>query len=98
MQRILAITAAVLLSFSGPALAQNATPVLIGQGGPQVGGQGGTAADGQGALAQVPDQQDGLFGPGGPSPLLIAGGLALGVGGLIAIIVSQNKSDNPVSP
>lgn len=95
MRRFLTVALAGLLGFAAPAFAQNATPVLISQGSSQVGGSG---TGGQDALAQVPDGQGGLFGPGGPSPILIAGGLGLGVAGLILVIVSQNRNNNPVSP
>lgn len=95
MRRLLAIVLVGLLGFAAPVFAQNATPVLIGQNTSQAGGRG---PDGQDALAQDRDQNQELFGPGGPSPILLAGGLALGAAGLIIYAVSQNKSDNPVSP
>jgi hypothetical protein len=99
MRRLLTSVVAGLLAVSSSAFAQTGAPVLTGQDTqPVLSDQ--SRSNGQDAMAQVTDQnQDqGLFGPGGPDPLVLGLGLGL-AGGLTAFIISQsNKSSNPVSP
>ncbi len=94
MRRVLAIVLASSLGFASSAFAQNAQPVLIDQGpNAQTVGQGTGSSNGQDALAQ--DQS--LFGPGGPSPLLVGAGIA--IGSALAIYAgTQNQNNNPISP
>jgi hypothetical protein len=99
MRRVVAIISAAMLAFAAPAvaLAQNAPPA---QGGQQYGAQssGGQPVDQSGLTA---------FGQDAPPPqntdntqFLLLGGLALGGGALIAVLATQNKSnnENPASP
>ena len=102
MRRVVAGTLAATLALAAPAaaLAQNAPPAQGGQG--QYGAQ---SSNGQ------PVDQSGLAAYGQDAPpqsndnntqFLLAGGLALGAGALIAVLATQNKSnnnnENPASP
>ena len=103
MRRFLAIVLASSFGLSAPAFAQSAAPVLIGQNTQAA----GVVPEGQDAMAQSQPQCQGpnndpscggvLFGTGGVSPLLIAGGLAI-AGGVIIFAATQNNNNNPVSP
>lgn len=94
MHRSLAIALASSLALVASAFGQSAPPVLIGQEAPLGVGQADPATAGQDAMAQDPNT--GLFGPGGPSPLLIVGGVILGAG-VIVYAATQNQN-NAVSP
>lgn len=97
MRRFLAIMLASSFGLTAPAFAQNAPPVLIGQNSPAASPvTAGSAA--QDAMAQSQDPNDdrrgGLFffGPGGPSPLLIGGALAIAGG---VVIYAATRSTSP---
>jgi len=90
MQRLIAVVLASLLGFTAPVLAQTAGNPP-GQNPDRV--LNGTAQtdDGLNAQAQAPGLDT--------TTLLIGGGLAIGAGVLIAVVVNQNRDDNPpVSP
>jgi hypothetical protein len=93
MRHLLAVAVSGLVFVAAPAFAQNASPVLIGQNVSSAAPQGGAGGNsGEDALAQVPGQSQDFTG------LLLAGGLAVGVGALIVVVANQNETDNPVSP
>lgn len=97
MRLLIAVGVAGVLGIATPAFAQTVTSQTGGLGVvdnsvSQPSGQ--PSDDGLSALAQVPGT-----GTGGVTPLLLAGGLAIGAGALI-ITTANNNDDNtsPVSP
>jgi hypothetical protein len=106
MRRTIAIVTAGLLGLAGPAFAQS-PGAQSGNQTAQSGGQDSSVVNGP-YDQQVAGTQnlDDVYAqaPGGPpnpfsnpSTFLIIGGIAGGAG-LIAYAVSQNQSNNPVSP